>query len=186
MKKQFLVGGSITAVVLVVLASFTSVVGYSSVKDSEIIDSPLFMIRTNRINNKEETLTNNYIGKGKDASNMHFQRNSNTIKLSKIFDIIKEMDDKSFNRFLNMIYDQVKDNNEIHGNKYLQLKTLFETLRSNLNNALIYNDLEKPLPITTDFWLPGCYLSELMFAIFIIILYILMRSQTLNLACGPW
>ena len=48
--------GSIIAVAVLIGVSFTSVVGYSSVKSNSAINSPLFNVRTNRAIDKERRI----------------------------------------------------------------------------------------------------------------------------------
>lgn len=62
MKKKILIG-SIIAVVLLTLVSFSSVVGYSSVNSDSKIESPLFRIR-----NEKGEVSSNYLGKGEDIT----------------------------------------------------------------------------------------------------------------------
>jgi len=51
---------------LIVLASFTSVVGFQSIKSNSAKISPLFRIRTKRAINTEskDTLTSDHVGEG--------------------------------------------------------------------------------------------------------------------------
>ena len=64
MNKKILLGSIIAAVILV-LVSFTSVVGYSSVKSTSGKASPLFSIRTSRaIDEETKDFTCDYVGKG--------------------------------------------------------------------------------------------------------------------------
>jgi len=63
MGKKPLIGVSICAVVLLVLASLTNVIGYQSMKSSTVGDSPLFKIRTQRVNNQHQNITTfQYLG----------------------------------------------------------------------------------------------------------------------------
>ena len=62
MKKKILIG-SIIAVVILVLVSFSSVVGYRSVNSDSKIESPLFRIR-----NEKGEVSSNYLGKGEDIT----------------------------------------------------------------------------------------------------------------------
>jgi len=66
MNKKILIG-SIIAVVILVLVSFTGVVGYQTTKSSTIAKaSPLFTVRSSRaIDEESEDLSCDYIGKGK-------------------------------------------------------------------------------------------------------------------------
>ncbi len=65
MKKKILVI-SVSAVVLLVLASYSSVVGTSNVQSKQEVSSPLFAIRTQRSTQKgsEQTVQSYYLGKG--------------------------------------------------------------------------------------------------------------------------
>ena len=69
MNKKILLG-SIIAVVILVLVSFTGVVGYQSAKSSTIARaSPLFSVRSKRaIDRESKDLTSDYIGKGEEVT----------------------------------------------------------------------------------------------------------------------
>ena len=78
MENKLLVGGSAIAVVVLVLASLSPVVGYNSV-ESSVKDSPLFSIRTKRaIDEESHTFTSDYIGKGEEINILIPARNSNS------------------------------------------------------------------------------------------------------------
>ena len=67
MNKKILIG-SILSVAILILVSFTSVVGYNSV-DSDMKPSPLFNIRTSRAIDKEsQDLSCEYVGKGEEIN----------------------------------------------------------------------------------------------------------------------
>ena len=67
MKKKILIG-CIIAVAILVLVSFTGVVGYQTTKSSTIANaSPLFNVRAKRaINQEDDGLTCDYVGKGEE------------------------------------------------------------------------------------------------------------------------
>ena len=67
MDKRILALGSICAVAILLGVSFTSVVGYASVKSNYVRASPLFSTRTRQAIEDEnrDITTYNYIGKGK-------------------------------------------------------------------------------------------------------------------------
>jgi len=70
MNKKPLIGVSLCAVVLLVIASLTNVVGYQSVKSTALSDSPLFRIRTQRtIHQQRNMITSQYLGEGKGFEN---------------------------------------------------------------------------------------------------------------------
>ena len=109
MKKKILIG-SIIAVVILTLVSFSSVVGYSSVKSDSRIASPLFGIRTNRaINKEQDAVTSDYIGKGKAINILLPRRNDKTELVEKFVIQLKMMNDKSFDRFVDFI---IKNHNQ--------------------------------------------------------------------------
>jgi len=67
MNKKILIG-SIIAVAILILVSFTSVVGYRRV-ESNVKDSPLFNIRSSRAVDKEgKDFTTDYVGKGEEIN----------------------------------------------------------------------------------------------------------------------
>jgi len=104
MNKKILIG-SIIAVVLLTLVSFSSVVGFQSVKSDSKIASPLFRIK----NNKGE-ISSNYIGKGKTINILLPRRNSKVELVEKCINIIKMMDDNTFDRFVDFI---IKNHNKM-------------------------------------------------------------------------
>ena len=64
MNKKILIGSICTTIILI-LVSFSSVVGYNP-ENKAISNSPLFGVRTsNAINQKQNALNYNYVGKGK-------------------------------------------------------------------------------------------------------------------------
>ena len=102
MKKKILIG-SIIAVVILVLVSFTSVVGYNSVK-SNVKTSPLFKVRTNRaIGEESKDITCMFVGKG--ITLLFPKRDDKSVLTQKVVDRINRMDDKTFERFIKCIED---------------------------------------------------------------------------------
>ena len=98
MKSKLLVG-SITIVVILIMLSFNSVVGYSSVRSTTGIESPLFKVRTNRaIGGESKILTSNYFGRG---NTLPFpKRDDKAVMIQKVVDGIRTMDDKTFESFI--------------------------------------------------------------------------------------
>jgi len=105
MNKYPLIVVSIIVIVLLILGSLTNVVGYQSVKSTSLSDSPLFSVRTKRAINQDckDVLTSDYLGKGIIIGLQFPTRENRTIILQKIINIIRNMDDKEFSRFLNLI-----------------------------------------------------------------------------------
>jgi len=115
MNKKILIG-SIIAVVLLTLVSFSSVVGYSSVKSDSKIVSPLFGIRTNRaIDKEQDAVTSDYIGKGKAINILLPRRNDKADLIEKFVNLIKGMDEKSFDRFVDLFINHLHSRDDIQG-----------------------------------------------------------------------
>ena len=166
MKKKILIG-SIIAVVILTLVSFTSVVGFQSVKSNSAIASPLFGVRTNRaINKEQDAVTSDYIGKGKSLNILLPSRNDKAELVEKLLERINEMDDSEIDNLLRMVNMKLpKKMNKFFDKE--KLTTLLLELNSDPNkfNELInhlnifkksdpprYNTIGEP-------WYPGCFLE---------------------------
>jgi len=103
MNKKILIG-SIIAVVILTLVSFSSVVGYNSVKSDSKIVSPLFSIR----NNKGD-VSSDYIGKGKAINILLPKRNSNINSMYRMIDFISKANDRNFDRFLDLVSSRLSN-----------------------------------------------------------------------------
>jgi hypothetical protein len=85
--------GSIIAVAILILVSFTSVVGNNSV-DSNVKVSPLFNIRSSRAIQKDgKSFTTDYVGKGEESVLSIPKRDNINSLLQKTISIIREMDE---------------------------------------------------------------------------------------------
>ena len=97
MNKKILIG-SILAVVLLTLVSFSSVVGYRSVESDSKFLSPLFGIRTNRaINKEQDVVTSDYIGQGEKNVIPIPIRDEKKILLQMTINKLIKMDEKEMN-----------------------------------------------------------------------------------------
>ena len=96
MKNKILIG-SIISVVILVLVSFTGVVGYQTTKPSTISRaSPLFSIRSKRaIDRDRKDLICDYVGKGEESVLSVPKRNDRVELLQQVIDSINKMDDKT-------------------------------------------------------------------------------------------
>ncbi len=165
MNKKILIG-SVIAVVILVVVSFTGVVGYQTTKSSTIARaSPLFSVRSKRaLDEESEDLTCDFVGKGEESVLSIPKREDRTALDQKFIDIISKIDDETFNRFtgivINLIrmYDTTKDEaiNKIEYALYQLrknpdiLKNNFIDVESRFNNSLtIYMGC-------TIYWVPGC------------------------------
>jgi hypothetical protein len=130
--KKLLICGSILAVVLIVLASFTSVVGFQSTK-SKLVDSPLFSIRTRRAIDAEEqdTITCEYVGKGKEIVIPLPIRDNRISLLNKVLTSIERMNDKQFQRFSALIINRIRQDNRYKSIDTDEIDSALSQLREN-------------------------------------------------------
>jgi len=136
-EKRILLFGSIITVSVLILVSFTSVVGFQSNSIFSVKSSPLFNIRTNKaIDDKKDSLNNNYIRKEEENTILLQIIDSNTVILQKLIDKISEMNDNTFNNFIKQIAQK-----KIGKNKDTQ-----ETVKALVQIKEIYNEE----PINTD------------------------------------
>ena len=172
--------GSIIAVIILVLVSFTGVVGYQTTKSSTIARaSPLFKVRTNRAIDKEsKDLTCDYVGKGRQTL-INFPKQDDRIALiQKFIERISKMDEKEANRVLNLIVRKIYEKKMITDKNIHEVKKLLLNSKSNLsafNNGLI---IEKKDALFTKFdcptqdctgipgWLPGCIILQILLILF--------------------
>jgi len=166
MNKKILLG-SIIAVVILVLVSFTGVVGYQTTKSSIAKASPLFSVRSKRaIDEESKDLTCDYVGKGKGVAIYLPTRFVKAELIDRFSIIFNRMDDKSFGMFMDLIirhlhqkYDSqeysefriVHTLNQLRGNpdyKYyiVEEKSDHTILKSVCNNG----------------WEPGCLFYRLL------------------------
>jgi len=129
MKKKILIG-SIIAVVLLTLVSFTSVVGYSSVKSDSKITSPLFGIRTNRaINKEQDAVKSNYIGKDEKITIPFTYKNDNVNLMYRVIDSIRKMNDRTFDRFLDLVCSRLSHEKGFTNEKIDEIVEQFRYIR---------------------------------------------------------
>ena len=118
MNKKIVIG-SVMAVILLILVSFTNVVGFKNYESNSKINSPLFGIRTKKAIDEERIdLTCDYLDKGKE-SDIHLpDRDSNSYYIRKIIKKISNMNDKSILLSVQQMYqtfqDKLEDNEKYH------------------------------------------------------------------------
>ena len=165
MKRKWLaVGISSVSVIILILTSLTNVVGYQSVKSIEN-DSPLFQTRTQRATNQQQnTFTSQYLGMGK-KSHLPFPFGDNRIEqLNKVIDIISNMDDTTFARFIELYIQKVRQDTTLkHTNsaKIIQALHLLKTKPEIIINSFTNRNNQEILPTydpTFCAWFPGCFI----------------------------
>ena len=139
MKKKILIG-SIIAVAIIILVSFTSVVGYRSVKSDSKIDSPLFSIR-----NKKGEISSNFIGKGKAINIPLHRKNDKAELVEKIVNRIKMMNEKSLERVTDIIFYKLESDEKIVHTNRNDIKDAIYFISENpeLSKSFILQDKEE-------------------------------------------
>ncbi|MBE3122633.1 MAG: hypothetical protein IMZ58_10580 [Thermoplasmata archaeon] len=153
MDKKPLVLVSICAVVLLVLGSLSTVVGYQSVKSTGISDSPLFSIRTRKATNQQQNiLLPEYLGKGNGNLLQFPFRDNNTELLKNIFKSIKKMDDATFQRFLVLLRQCLKETTSLNKMQLLEINEVLTEIRKQADIRLLSPSQEPPTLIP-----PACF-----------------------------
>ena len=184
MNKNILIG-SIIAVVILILVSFTSVVGFQSVK-SNVEASPLFTIRTKRAIDKEsEDLTCDYVGKGK-VSNIPLPTRDNKIALlQKVIARIRGMDDGAFNKFVDFLINH--KGKRIKEENIPEMINVLHQLKINPSGIKNYIADEKENKFYTEeycetmgfIWVPGCLIA----LIITYLIWLVLSFATIILDC---
>jgi hypothetical protein len=156
MNKQLLLCESIIAVVVLVLAGLSPVIGFNSVKSS-FRDSPLFSIRKSRaINEDTMRITGEYINQDTPFYLPLPVRDTTQSKLHRIIGALKEMDEQEFNTLIGFLIRRV--NPDVNADK---VKTSLTLLRDNpemLENYVLDEEQNDNSP-SVDYWLPGCLIG---------------------------
>jgi hypothetical protein len=190
MDKKSLIGVSVCAVVLLVLGSLSTVVGYQSVK-STLNDSPLFQTRTQRATNQQQNiLTSRYLGMTR-GNPLHFPiKDNRTEQFKKAIDIISKMDDLTFERFTDVCIQQIKNDDSFQDKNLEKILQAFRQLRTT-------PDVMKSMVATEDnvigytglfggpslcYWEPGCIVQVLLFEI-VFLFYLIVLKQTYAVVC---
>ena len=148
MNNKILTIGSITLAIILILVTFTSVVGFQAVKPDNVKASPLFDVRSKRaIGEESKILNSNYLRKGQLIS---FPVRDREVEFEMIINILKGMDDKSFDKFVERVISYIHQNNEIHNIAIndKELEDMLYQLRDNSelieNNIMLIENKEPP------------------------------------------
>ena len=193
MKKKILIG-SIIAVVILVMVSFSGVVGYQTTKSSTISKaSPLFSVRSSRaIDKKSNDLNCEYVGKGIPISIAFPKRNYTLSIIKKIIDIMRIEEDIQFNRLI------FNENDKISILKTIQLIgdnfDILENYKIGINKDVFRNRVIKldTTSYTLGNWYPRCFIDRLLYAIETVIILLLWiyaitnSPETSILVCDTW
>jgi hypothetical protein len=181
MKKYLLVGGIIIVVVLLVLGSLSSVVGYWSVKSTLIPETPLFNIRTQRATRQQQSIiSSQYLGKGKNSDFFSLARNETIAFAVETIQRIKAMSETKFSHFITYVVQQVHQNNKFRNVDEKTLVTRLYQLRQNQPLLKEYTG-GSALDVTwhdtpTDCWFPGCFVVLSFYLVYIVIVMMILLT----------
>ena len=145
MDKKPLIGVSIVAVVLLVLGSLTNVVGYQTVKSTAVNESPLFSLRTQKANNYlNNVISSQYLGKGKDSLLQFPIRDNKTELLKTVFESIKNMDDATFQRFLVLLRQCLKETTSLNEMHLIEINEVLTEIRKQADLPVLSPSQEPP------------------------------------------
>jgi hypothetical protein len=186
MEKNPLIGVSISAVILLILASLTNVVGYQSVKSSAITESPLFHLRSQKATQQQPNrIISEYLGKGKENTLFISLKDRKTDFLRKCIMQIKTMDDTEIDCLKNMLISDLGRRGEMPDVKPQVILAALCAIRddpavlSYLDNDFKSNDNLTNLPTNMPTynclcsvlaWTPGCFAKNMVnFILFLIL-----------------
>jgi hypothetical protein len=195
MNKKILIGGSAVAVVVLILASLSPVIGYNSV-ESSVKDSPLFSTRIkNAIDKRQDILECNYIGKGK--STPFPMRTTKARLVQQYINIISNMNNQEFKRYISLVNNQMKKENTLIGVEVGDVVQALHQLRANpegIKKAVLdINDNNRPLTNFCTAAIPEslilCILEAVFFLLVDVVYIILFILTTIHLGytlCSDW
>lgn len=200
MKKKILIL-SISAAVLIVVASFSSVIGTNSLASTQEIDSPLFTIRTQRSIQTEskQIVHSEYLGKGQASHLFIAARPTLSTAIDKTIKMIQQ-NPAFFAKFLEALCSNpkvisiLKENGitmtdfKTHLNQMKNDPSLFIEEIQAVESKLDNRDLDTPLPLGLNTTNPiGCVITVIallpvvLIIGMIVVLFTLRILQCLNL-----
>jgi hypothetical protein len=132
-------------VVLLVLGSLSNVVGYQSVKSTAVNDSPLFKTQMQRATNQQQNIiTSQYIGKG-TGNLLQFPPGDNKTKsLKNIFESIKKMNDATFQQFLLLVQQRLRETTSLNNKQLYELDNELAVIRKQVSLRILSPSEEPP------------------------------------------
>ena len=168
--------GSILSAILIVMTTFTSVVGFHTTQSTSLNNSPLFTIRTQRAINsiEDQIIVSDYFGKTKTTAIPFPQQNTTLLQFQQAVDGISRMDDQTFNAFVDATMDTLLKTNTIDNDDISMIKELFQFVRDNPEDAKKY-----PFDLRKHSYTIGCppptfdETPELCFALFVFLVFLI-------------
>lgn len=154
--------GSIGAVVILILVSFTNVVGVQSTTSSSKKESPLFNVRLKRAINEgsKDILTSDYLGKGAEIIISFPPRDNQIYLFQEIIDKIREMNDREFSAFKQIIIRYLIKEKLIqykNGSRVVYLFNQIEYNTDEINQYIAKRTKDPPTRIEYCWTVPGAW-----------------------------
>jgi len=177
MNKKILLG-SIIAVVILVLVSFTGVVGYQTTSSTIAKASPLFSIRTNRaIDEESKDLMREYVGKDKEI-NIHFpERNTTKELIREMIQKLRHIDEEQLERLASNLKKRIETY------KFLNKKD-FNTEISIVEQLVSILDYTTDGSHTCDAWFPVSLLGWIIEWIIVIVVGAMVAVGLVTILCA--
>ncbi len=128
---------SIIVLFIIVLSTITSVIGFQTFNISKKNHSPLFRIKSIKINN-QETINNlkiDYLGKNLNKFIPFSIKNNTLFLFREIVDGISKMNDINFKKFLDKTISSLKISKEVNEKYLAKIKEIFIFIKENPNEA---------------------------------------------------
>lgn len=178
MNRNIFLGANIIAVIIILLVSFSNVVGYSVVNSHPLNESPLFCVRKQNVLHETDGLkiVSEYLGKGKNIPVMIRKGNDAFEKIQDVIWRIKLMDDDTFKKFVDTVVyklSQQEKNDGVKADKIIYELYQLQLTSKSFEREDISSGSDRTWRSTpTLCWFPGCLLlAGTAFTLLFIILY---------------
>ena len=190
MDKKILVG-SVLVIVVIILASISPVIGYKISDKKNVISSPLFSARKNKILSRDiKKVNSKYIGHG-NALNLFIKKRTTlqdvVDKATKIVNVRPDVIDEAFNKIISMpeVINLLNENNidvEYLKNQVDAIEKDPKLLEETINKAALSLPLDSnnPIPVGLSTSNPiGCVIVIISLLPVFIILGVMIATMTL-------
>jgi hypothetical protein len=186
---------SIVAAVLLVVASFSSVIGTNNNQSTKKIESPLFMVRTQRSlsKNDQTRVQSHYLGKGLNSQLFPFTKTSLSATIDRTIKLL-DQNPAFFAKFLEKISSNprvailLKENGismtefKTHLNRIKNDPSLFIEEIRNAEPKLSAKDIDTPLPLSLNTSsVIGCVITAIVMAPIALIITLIVVIFTLRI-----
>ena len=144
----------IGAAIIIVLASFTSVIGEQKRHSSGMNDSPLFSIRVKRAIKEEnkDAITLNYLGKENRVSLSFPQRDDKMEQAEKVIYLISRMSEDTFHTYVTVVSNKLYLSNQVKKEDIPKIAEAFHYIKDNpdkVKSSLLHKQVNQQLGTST-------------------------------------